>query len=596
MCSSLGSGGAGSTIAAALQFFAASQCLLQENWPTQADIQNGTSFDFIVVGGGSAGAALAARLSELQEYSVLLLEAGGDPPAESIIPGFRESMLLSPVDWNFTTTDDHYSSQSLQYGSQRQPRGKMLGGSGSINDMIYSRGNPVDYDEWAEIVGYEWRWSNVLEYFKKTEYFTDERILNDISLAQLHGFDGEIEVSGSYETTRTTEQLLEAFKELGFKLIKDMTNPHSIGAGRFSHTITKGKRDSSATGLLNKATNRDNLLVLKSAFATKILIEHQKAYGVEVLIDNEVNYFYGKKEIIISAGTFNTPKLLLLSGIGPKTHLENMNIKHIVDLPVGENLHDHIMVLTFLAADLGTCTLSEGAEYMEMIKYLYNQSGLYAMGSDLAAYMSYNNLTSNIPDFALYPTCMGKGSNFYHGCVNILGFKPYICEKISNENKEREIFTFAVVNLKPKSRGRVLLKSKDAEEAPNIFSGTFSNEDDLIHYPEAMRMAHAVANTSYFKTKNAYVIDLDIEECRGMFGDEALRCTARSMATSAWHAVGTAAMGTVLDSKLRVKGIRGLRVADASVMPKVIRGNTNAPVVMIAEMAANFIKDCLAIL
>ncbi|XP_045497792.1 glucose dehydrogenase [FAD, quinone]-like [Colias croceus] len=592
-CIGLGSGAVGATITATLQFFAASQCLLQDSWPEHANLENGTSFDFIVVGGGTAGAVVAARLSELRDYTVLLIEAGGDPPPESVIPGFRNSMKNSKVDWNFTTTNDNYSSQALQHGRQRQPRGKMLGGSGSINDMIYARGFPIDYDEWATTLGDEWSWNNVLEYFKKTEYLTDERIINDPLLTELHGFTGEIEVTGSLESTRTTDKLLEAFDEMGFNIVKDMTNPYVIGAGRFSHTIRSGKRESSVTALLNKASKRDNLYILKEAVVTKILVEKNKAYGVKVLMDDDVFYFYGSKDIVISAGTFNTAKLLLLSGIGPREHLEEMNIEVHADLPVGENLHDHVMVLTFLEADEGTCTVDEKENYFEMIKYLYDKSGFYVRSSDLAAYISYNSSMKNVPDFGLYPTCMGINEGFYDPCVKTLGFKPYICEKVAAVNQEKEIFIFPVVNLKPKSRGKVLLKSTDELVAPLIYSGVFSNQEDLVHYPEAMRTAWSIVNTTYFSEKNAQVIDLNVKECRGLSGDELLTCIARSMATSAWHAVGTASMGTVLDSKLRVKGIRGLRVADASVMPNVIRGNTNAPVVMIAEKAADFIKEGL---
>ncbi|CAK1546891.1 unnamed protein product [Leptosia nina] len=555
---------------------------------------NATAFDYIVIGGGTAGATIAARLSELRDYTILLVEAGGDPPTESIIPGFHDAMKTSSVDWNFITTSDNFSSQALLNGSQRQPRGKMLGGSGSINDMIYSRGFPADYEEWATVLGEDWSWSNVLEYFKKTEHLTDERFVNDAHLTRLHGFGGEIEVAGISESPRATDKFLDAFKELGFKLVKDMTNPDSIGAGRFSHTIRDGKRDSSATALLNKAKDRDNLYVLKNALVAKILIEQKKAYGIAVSIENKTYHYYAKREVVLSAGTFNSAKLLLLSGIGPKEHLREMHIDVVANLPVGYNLHDHVMVLNFLAAEEGTCHSEENERYLDIVQYLYDRRGFFRRTSDLAAYISYNRSTPNVPDFALYPTCMGKNSGFYDSCINMLGFKPYICEKVSAANREHEILVVPAVNLKPLSRGRVLLQSTDPLRPPLIYSGTFSDETDLLHYPAALRTARSVADTAYFRSKKARVIDLDIEECKGLRGVEMLRCTAICMATSAWHAVGTVAMGTVLDAKLRVRGIRGLRVADASVIPKVVRGNTNAPVVMIAEKAADFIKRSLS--
>ncbi|XP_050346212.1 ecdysone oxidase-like [Nymphalis io] len=584
-----GGGASGATFAAALQFLAASTCLLQEPWPPQADVQNGTHFDFIVVGGGTAGATLAARLSALS-VNVLLLEAGGDPPQDSIIPGFKDIMKRSNYDWNFTSTNDNYSSQALQNGSQRQPRGKMLGGSGSINDMIYSRGFPADYDEWASIVGENWSWNNVLTYFKKTENLTDERITINRDLASFHGFDGEIEVTGSTDSTFTTDKFLEAFKELNFSIVKDMTNPSTIGAGRFSHTIKDGKRHSSLTALLNKASEKKNLFVLKNALVAKILVHNETAYGVKVLLEDDEFIFYADKEIIISAGTFNTAKLLLLSGIGPKEHLEEMGISVIKDLPVGENLHDHVMVLTYLAAQNGTCDLDKKNVHMETIKYLYDRSGSLVRTSDLGAYISYNK-SLNVPDFAIYPTCMTANSAFYNPCLEILGFNEGICEKIDSLNRDFEILSLAVVNLKPKSRGRVRLQSLDPLDPPLIYSGTFNNSSDLDYYPDAIQTAWSIANTSHFNSKNASVVVFDIEQCNDLFERKRLECLARATAMSAWHAVGTAAMGTVVDSELKVKGIVGLRVADASVMPTVVRGNTNSPVVMIAEKAADYIKE-----
>lgn len=502
-------------------------------------------------------------------------------------------MKNSYYDWNFTTVDDYYSSQALENGRQKQPRGKMLGGTGSINDMIYSRGFPADYNDWASLVGDEWNWTNVLKYFKKTEYLTDERITEHPELAQLHGFEGEIEVAGSRQSTFTTDKYLEAFEELGFNIVSDMTNPDIIGAGRFSHTIRDGRRHSSLTALLNQASNRTNLHVLKDAQVTKILIDNSTAHGVQVWLGDAEVYFYASKEIIITAGTFNTAKLLLLSGIGPKDHLEYVGIEVVEDLPVGNNFHDHTMVLTYLAAENGTCHSDEQTSHLNAIQYLYDRSGFLSKTSDLGAYISFNNSTKNVPDFAIYPSCMPVNSGFYTSCREMLGFEEHICKNIENINRKYEIFSLAVVNLKPKSRGRVRLESLDPLDPPLIHSGTFSDDSDLDNYPEAIKTAWSIADTKYFKSKNAFVIDLEIDQCNGTYNDEYLKCLAKNTVMSAWHAVGTAAIGTVVDSNLRVKGINQLRVADASVMPSVVRGNTNSPVVMIAEKAADFIKENL---
>ncbi|KOB65457.1 Ecdysone oxidase, partial [Operophtera brumata] len=568
----------GATIAAALQFFAASQCLLQEPWPHHAEIANGSSFDFIIVGAGTAGSTLAARLAELKNISVLL------------IPAFHNVLIGSPYDWNFTTMDDGQSSQGLSGGSQRQPRGKMLGGSGSINNMIYARGFPADYDEWADIAGPDWSWENVLPYFKKTEQMTDQQIVNNEELMKYHGRDGEIEVSGLNNTSEEIERYLEAFREIGFNIVDDMTNPHTIGAGKFSHTIRDGTRDSSLTALLNKS-KRDNIFVLKNTVVTKILLEHTTAVGVKVLTAEYELHFYADKEVIVSAGTFNTPKLLMLSGIGPKEHLNNLGIGVVKDLPaVGGNLHDHVMFLNYIAAENSTCNTSEATQHMDMIKYLYDRSGSLANADSMGALLALKGSTSNTPDFAFYPTCTPQRFQFYEGCVSVIGLDSEICAQLDAENQNNALHSIAVVLLKPKSRGKVRLRSTDPLDDPLIYSGTFDNPDDLDDFPEAVDVINSLAETGYFKN-SAHVVDIKIDICDGLKESEEVKCKARAMATSAWHAVGTASMGQVVDGELRVFGIQGLRVVDASVMAKVTRGNTNAPVVMIAEKAADLIKE-----
>ncbi|KAI8435887.1 hypothetical protein MSG28_004086, partial [Choristoneura fumiferana] len=570
-CGAGATSAAGAAVAAALQFFAASQCLVREDWPINAAVDT-----------------LAARLARLPG-SVLLLEAGSDPPVESIIPGFRYSLKGSQYDWNFTSVDDSWSSQALR-GGQRQPRGHMLGGSGSLNDMVYARGYPADYDEWATIVGDIWNWTTVLEYFKKTEYLTDERIIDDPELMKYHGRSGDIEVTGLRESTNVTDRFLEAFKELGFAMVKDMTYPKLIGAGRFSHTIRDGRRDSTLTAMLNKVENdRNNLKVVKQAFVTKILIQNNTAYGVEVLLNGDQFTFFANKEVVVTAGTFNTPKLLMLSGLGPKDQLENLDIAVIKDLPVGENLHDHIMVLTFLAADNGTCYSPKSESHMDVIRYLYDRTGSLSMTNSMGAYIKDPSVDG--PLFAIYPSCMPVNTQFYQQCVELLGFKEKICAKLQSELENYEVLPLAVVLLKPKSRGRLRLQSKDPSAAPLIYSGTFNDTSDLTAFPDALNVAWSVANTSYFRMKNARVVELEVDVCADSSELEKVKCDARAMATSAWHATGTAALGAVLDARLRVRGVAHLRVADASVMPKIIRGNTNAPVVMIAERAADFIKE-----
>ncbi|KAJ8730432.1 hypothetical protein PYW07_017470 [Mythimna separata] len=585
-----GAGPAGAAVAAALHFFAAAQCLLNEPYPGQADVANETYFDFIVVGGGTAGAALAARLAEQSCASVLLLEAGPDPPQESIVPGFSSFLKESRYDWNFTSVDDGVTSQALARGQQKQPRGRMLGGSGSLNDMVYSRGHPSDYYEWAQVAGDAWNWTQVLPYFKKTEHMTDPKIIKNIELMRYHGTNGEIEVSGTDVQGSPNAKLLQAFGEMGFPIVDDMTYPHKIGAGRFSRTIRHGRRDSSLTAMLNKVQNR-NLYVLKDTLVTKILIENSTAVGVKALSNGEELFFYANKEVIVSAGTFNTPKLLMLSGIGPRAVLEKLGIGVVQDLPVGEGLDDHVMVLYHIAADQGTCPLNERDAYFDVIKYLYDGSGRLSYSDTIGVYLPQKGKDPDVPYFAIYPTCIAQGLLSYDQCMQGLGYTSETCMALSEANKQSELITLGVVLLKPQSRGRVTPASADPLHDPRIHSGTFSDIADMEQFPEAVKVALSLVNTTHFKKLRAHVVDLTPESCRGLDEEAVIRCQVRALAMAAWHSVGTARLGGVVDARLRVRGVAALRVADASVMPSVIRGNTNAAVVMIAEKAAHFIKN-----
>lgn len=560
----------------------------------KTSLSDGSTFDFIIVGGGTAGSVLASRLSEIENFTVLLIEAGDDPPQDSIVPYFKHTLKNSRYDWNFTTVNDGYASQALNNGEQRQPRGKVLGGCGTINDMVYARGFPQDYEEWADFLGPEWNWTTVLEYFKRTEDLVDERIINDPELAQYHGFGGPIRVTGFNETDHTTEKFLEAFAELGFNMVNDMTYPHKIGAGKFSHTIRDGKRDSSVTGFLNKAANRENLFLLKNTLVANIIFENNVAVGIRALKNEEEElHIFAKREVIISAGTFNTPKILLLSGIGPKDHLNTLKIKQIADLPVGKNLHDHVFVPMYLAAKEGTCPQNEPLFFMETIRYMYDRSGSLGKSESLGVYLTGSSSTNeNLPDFGIYPTCVPvNNTDFYEGCLTVLGLNDDICDQLVTINKDKELISLVVVLLKPKSRGGVILKSTDPLDYPLIHSASFSNQADLDDYPDIMRRIMYLSETSHFKSLGAKVVELQIEGCDELTGSDKLKCHALSTATAAWHAVGTAAMGSVVCPRFKVFNVTGLRVVDASVIPIIIRANTNSPVVMLAERAADFITE-----
>ncbi|CAG9092905.1 unnamed protein product [Plutella xylostella] len=540
----------GAMFAAAVQFFAAAQCALTEPWPPVPTVANNSHYDIIVVGSGTAGSVLARGCRRCRS---------------------------TKYDWNYTTEDDQFSSQELQHGAQRQPRGRLLGGCDSMSDMVYTRGFPSDYEAWAAALGPQWGWPTVLEYFKKTERMTDELITPHPELMKRHGTAGELHVSGARRYSHTTQVFYDAFKELGFEMVEDMTDPTKIGVGRFSHTIRRGRRHSVVTALLNKAGPRHNLHVLRDATATQILFDGARAAGVAVLIDGREHHFYADKEVILSAGVFNTPKLLMLSGIGPREHLEALGVPVRADLP-------------HLAAAPGTCPSPAPARYAALLRYLHDQGGNFSETDTMGAYMVNETANPRAPEFAMFPTCLPAGYGFYAGCTSILGFKEGICRALDDANREHELITVALVLLDPRSTGRVRLRSRDPLAPPLIYSGTFSHAADLARFPAAMRKALSLKDTEFLKARGARVVELPLASCAGEEGEAALACRARATATSAWHAAGTARAGAVLDAELRVRGVPGLRVVDASVMPRLVSSNTNAAVVMIAERAADFIK------
>ncbi|CAG9786428.1 unnamed protein product [Diatraea saccharalis] len=591
----------GSTVAnavsAALHFFAVAQCMMREPWPEQPKIMNESHFDIIVVGGGSAGSLIASRLAELGDVTVLLVEAGPDPPPESMVPAYKDFMKTGAYNWNFTSTTNSESSKALEGGIQRQPQGRMLGGSGSANDMVYTRGFPHDFHTWADIAGPTWDWDAVLPSFKKTEHLTDPTILNDPVLMAYHSVEGEITVSGSKQTSKDVDTFLNAFNELGFPIVEDMTYPGRFGAGRFLHTIRDGRRDSTATAFISRAgfENRGNLFVLRNSVVTQILIDSNKtAYGVKVTRDEESFIYYADFEVVLSAGVFNTPKLLMLSGIGPRNHLEEMGIDVVHETPVGESLHDQTMVLIYLTADVDLCTLPKAERHIEMIKYLYNQTGALSSSDSMGLYMSTDkNSDVTAPDFAIYPVCIPKNVGFRNACPSILNFQKHICDKLGAINEEKELLSFAVVKLNPVSKGNVKLASNDPKDNPSIYSGTFSDPRDYEGYPEAMRTVYSLVNTTVMKQIGARVVDYDLPDCNGLEveDDNYFKCIAQNVGMSAWRAGGSVSMGAVLTPRLKMKGMHKLRVADASAMPATVRGNVEAPVIMIAERAVSYINE-----
>ncbi|MEM8899955.1 MAG: choline dehydrogenase [Bacteroidota bacterium] len=524
-------------------------------------------FDYIIVGAGSAGCVLANRLTENPEVTVLLLEAGSsDKKQEVHIPAAYTKLHYSEVDWGYHTVPQPFVKNRKMY----QPRGKVLGGSSSTNCMAYIRGNKLDYDEWRDLGNPGWGYEDVLPYFKKAEN-------NQQFVDQYHGQGGPLNIT---HATRWKNPLGEAFVnsciESGIPANKDFNGAKQEGAGLFQFTIKKGKRHSTATAFLKPALKRKNLLVITEAHIQRVMLDNSRALGVEFLTDGALDWAYAEKEVILSAGAFNSPQILMLSGIGPVDQLKLKGISAVTDLPgVGQNLQDHLISgISALATKKNT--LNSAENFWNILRYFLFKKGPFTTSPLQACAFLKTKKGLDRPDMQFH-------------------FAP----AHSTDIHDIEVFPYGVDGfsilptlLRPKSVGSVTLNSNNPMEAPVIDPNYFSDEgnEDYEAMMAGMRMARMVLESDAFTPFRK-----EIHFPTNYKDDKALSEHMLSVVETCYHPVGTCKMGmdsmAVVDSRLLVHGYKNLRVVDASIMPTVISGNTNAPVIMIAEKAADMIKQ-----
>ncbi|XP_052740386.1 ecdysone oxidase-like [Bicyclus anynana] len=377
------SGTAPQLFASALNFLAATQCIVPNKTDPYDEIPDIDTFDFIIVGSGSAGSVVANRLSEIETWKVLLLEAGPEPPIESDIPSLGTTLFQSKYDWQYTTKSNGDKQQGWRNGALSWPRGKMLGGSSSMNSMVYMKGRDHDYQCWDNEQNSNWSKEKVDYYFKKAENFQDMKLNKNPVVYQTYGHSGPLVVNSLNSTYKEiTENLKESWNHLGIKSVPDINAAKYRGyglSGIARVTAQNGHRESTYRAYLKPMINRKNMKIITNAFVTKILIDDNtsppQAYGVEVEIGGQTIKLYSNYEVILSTGTINTPQILMLSGIGPKEHLLSKNISCIVDLAsVGKNLQDHLYVPIPIYGDKpGIEDTTE--EMFSYAKYLYNKTG-----------------------------------------------------------------------------------------------------------------------------------------------------------------------------------------------------------------------------
>ena len=509
--------------------------------------------DYVIVGAGSAGCVLAARLSEDPDVSVLLLEAGGPDARQDIhVPLGYLKLARTELDWNYL------SAPEPQCDGRRVPlpRGRVLGGSSSVNAMVYIRGNPRDYDEWG-IPG--WGWDDLFPYFLKAED-------NERGASAWHGAGGPLAVSEQRSGNKISRAWVEAAVQAGLPRNEDFNGSQQDGAGMYQVTQRGGLRASAAAAYLHPATARPNLHVLPHMLVHRVLLEGTRAVGVEASQLGHVQELRARREVILCAGAYNSPQLLMLSGIGPAEHLRLREIEPLLDQPaVGENLSDHAATWAVWGTEEPESLLL-AREPAALEQFMATQTG---------------PLASNVAEAGAFvrvePGAPAPDVQFHTIPVQILD------EGTADPEGHGVLVTPCL--LTPEARGSVRLASSDPTAQPIVRNGFYSGARDLDRMVAALALmleiARQPAAAAYFATG----VSLPADD-----SEQALRAHARRTTFAIYHPVGTCALGRVVDEQLRVQGVEGLRVVDASVMPVVPRGNTNAPVIAIAERAADLLS------
>ena len=556
------------------------------------------------VGAGSAGAVVANRLSENPKMKVLLLEAGGHETLQSEIPMFAARLQLSQYDWQYKTVPQKYACQGMINHVSNWPRGKILGGCSTINYMLYIRGNKRDFEIWKNYGNPGWGWEDVFYYFIKSEDNRDPDIVKN----GYHGTGGYLTISTPHYTTPIAGAFLEAGKLYGYPNI-DLNGEIQSGFAVPQGTIRRGARCSTSKAFLRDIGGRPNLHIVIYAQATKVIFNsYKKAIAVEFAKNGLRHVVYARREIILSAGSINSPQLLMLSGVGPRYHLESLGIPVVHHSPgVGQNLQDHIGVggLGFLTD--APVTVVQPRVFVAKSYTQWSTLGIGPLtmlgGLDGLGFIKtkYANYSDDFPDVEIHfiPSC--PSSDGGETIRKNMGLKPELFTKVFTPNLYKDSFAYYPVLLRPESVGYIKLNSADPFDMPIIDPKYLSHPKDAAVLVDSLKISIKMALSKPFKKFKPKPWPQHWWGCEKYkkYSDGYLECLTRSYTQTIYHPVGTAKMGppsdpmAVVDPQLRVYGVYGLRVIDASIMPKILSGNTNAGIIMIGEKGADLVKGIL---
>jgi len=538
---------------------------------TQQDVAERIEADFVVVGAGSAGCAVAARLSEDPATRVVLLEAGGEDKNRWIrIPlGFGKTFADPSVNWCYETEPDPGAADRRVFW----PRGKVLGGSSSINGMVYIRGQAEDFDHWRQLGNAGWSFEDVLPYFKRSEHQVR-------GADGFHGTGGPLSVSDVAQHP-ICEAFIAATSELGFARNDDFNGASQDGAGYHQTTTRNGRRCSTAVGYLRPAMHRPNLRVVTGAMMERITFDGRRATGVDFRQDGRFGIALAETEVILCGGAVNSPQLLMLSGIGPQEHLAGFGLPVVHHLPgVGQSLQDHysapVKLKSRLPVTVNDVMLSNARKLKAGLEYYMFHRGPLAMISSPAALFARTRPELASPDIKI-------------------SMSPFSAERPQDGLHRFSGFTSIAYQLRPESRGEIKLKSPDPFDAPAVHPNYLSAETDQRTIVAGLKLIRRILANPHMQ----HLIDREFQPGPAVETDEQLLDYARRRGGTVYHPTSTCRMGSdplaVVNAELRVRGIDGLRVADASIMPTVVSGNTNAATIMIGEKLADMARQQISL-